>query len=194
VRAIVNVVNLATPLGLLVGLAGRARFSVGPRGLILATAHRLPYPPNAAFTIGNVIVTRYSRGQLERRPRLLAHEERHTWQYVCCLGLPMIVLYFAACGWSWLRVRDVATRNVFERLAGLVDGGYAGGSGPLAADRGRADLGDQRARGAVLGEDPGIADGGGLNAAVSRAERRAEVAEDDPVVPPDDSTRSAGER
>lgn len=188
VRAVVNVVNLATPLGVLIGLAGRATFCRGPRGLILATAHRLPYPPNAAFTVGNVIVTRYSREQLIGRPRLLAHEERHAWQYVCCLGLPMIVLYFAACGWSWLRVRDVASRNLFERLAGLVDGGY------VAADRECGGPGDDAARPAVRVEDPGVADRGGLDAAVGRAERGAEVAEHDAVVAPDDPAGRAGQR
>jgi hypothetical protein len=36
----------------------------------------------------------------------------------------MPVLYLAAAGWSWLRTGDFASRNVFERRAGLADGGY----------------------------------------------------------------------
>jgi hypothetical protein len=36
----------------------------------------------------------------------------------------MLPLYGVAAAWSWLRSRDYATSNVFERLAGLEDGGY----------------------------------------------------------------------
>jgi hypothetical protein len=36
----------------------------------------------------------------------------------------MPLVYGVAAGWSWLRTGDVASRNVFERRAGLVDGGY----------------------------------------------------------------------
>jgi hypothetical protein len=36
----------------------------------------------------------------------------------------MLPLYFLAAGWSWLRCRDFAWHNAFERLAGLADGGY----------------------------------------------------------------------
>ena len=59
-----------------------------------------------------------------RRPELLAHEERHAWQYVACLGLPFLPLYAAAMAWSQLRTGDRASRNVFERHAGLDAGGY----------------------------------------------------------------------
>ncbi|MEQ7004592.1 hypothetical protein ABN028_00195 [Actinopolymorpha sp. B17G11] len=126
-RAVVplaNAVNLSTPLGIAVAVAGRARLSRGPRGLLLGTSYRLGVPQAVAFTVGNVILTRLSRDDLLARPALLAHEERHTWQYAACLGLPMIPLYLAACGWSWVRSRDFASSNVFERLAGLADGGY----------------------------------------------------------------------
>jgi hypothetical protein len=43
----------------------------------------------------------------------------------------MLPLYAVAAGWSWLRSGDAASRNPFERLAGLADGGYrdAGGVG-----------------------------------------------------------------
>jgi hypothetical protein len=123
-RVVANVVNLATPLGLLVALAGRCRLRRGPRGLVLASGYRLPVPANPAFTVGDVVLTRREPGFLEQRPRLLAHEERHSWQYAACLGLPMLPLYAAAAGWSYLRGGDVAVHNPFERLAGLADGGY----------------------------------------------------------------------
>ena len=36
----------------------------------------------------------------------------------------MLVLYALASAWSWLRTGDPASRNVFERHAGLKEGGY----------------------------------------------------------------------
>jgi hypothetical protein len=81
-------------------------------------------PPAAAFTVGNVVTTRHGPGWLEERPALLRHEERHTWQYVACLGLPMLPLYLLAAGWSYVVGGDPAVHNAFERLAGLADGGY----------------------------------------------------------------------
>ena len=78
----------------------------------------------SAFTVGNVITSRHDRAWLDARPALLRHEERHTWQYVACLGLPMVPLYLLAAGWSYLRGGDPAVHNAFERLAGLEDGGY----------------------------------------------------------------------
>ena len=56
---------------------------------------------------------------------MLLHEERHSWQYAACLGLPMLPLYGLAAGWSYLRGGDPGVHNAFERLAGLEDGGYA---------------------------------------------------------------------
>jgi hypothetical protein len=61
---------------------------------------------------------------LQRRPRLLVHEARHSTQYAYCLGVVMVALYLLAAAWSWLRTGDPASRNIFERLAGLADGGY----------------------------------------------------------------------
>lgn len=122
-RLVVNVVNLSTPLGLLVAAAGRARLRRGPDGLLLATGFRIrTHAP--AFTIGNVVVMRLDDEALARRPRLLVHEARHATQYACCLGVPMLPLYAVAAGFSWARVRDFSSYNPFERLAGLEDGGY----------------------------------------------------------------------
>lgn len=124
-RAGVNLANGATVLGLVVAAAGRASMRRGPRGLILAQGYRLPVPPAPAFTVGNVIVARYDWDLLdEHRPQLLRHEERHATQYAVCGGVLYLPLYVIASGWSWLRTGDAASRNVFERGAGLVDGGY----------------------------------------------------------------------
>lgn len=119
-----NVVNLSTPLGLVTALAGGARLESAADGLILARGYRLPVPPAPAFTLGNVVVLKIDDTQLAARPRLLAHEARHASQYAVCLGVLMPVLYVVAAGWSWLRCRDFASHNIFERHAGLADGGY----------------------------------------------------------------------
>jgi hypothetical protein len=121
-----NWANLSTPVGLLVARIGRARVRPGPRGLVLADGYRYRFPVAGAFTIGNVVITsrRWSE-LLAARPNLLIHEERHSWQYLACLGLPFFPMYAAAMLWSWLRTGNLARGNVFERVAGLADGGYA---------------------------------------------------------------------
>lgn len=123
-RQLANVVNLSTPVGLAVAALGRARVARGPRGLLLATGYRLRVPPAAAFTMGNVITSRLSLDRLAACPRLLRHEERHTWQYVAVGGVFYWPLYGLATAWSWLCTGDRAAANVFERAAGLADGGY----------------------------------------------------------------------
>lgn len=128
-RQVVNLANLSTPLGLLVALAGRARVSRGPDGLLLAKGFRLRVRA-PAFTIGNVVVV--DDTMLGRRPRLLLHEARHATQYACCLGPVLLPLYLLAALWSWLRCRNPSSYNVFEVRAGLADGGYVSrrGDGP----------------------------------------------------------------
>ena len=124
VKRVVNLVNGSTLLGLGVAAAGRCAVTAGPRGLVVAAGYRLPRPAALAFTVGNVVLTRNDAGWLSAHPRLLAHEERHTWQYVACLGLPMLPLYAVAAGWSYLRGGDPVVHNPFEQAAGLADGGY----------------------------------------------------------------------
>lgn len=124
-RQIANIVNLSTPLGLLVGLVGQARPTRGPRGLIIAEDYRLKIPPNPAFTVGNVVLCRHSADWLTDRPKLLQHEERHARQWTICLGLPFIPLYGLGALWSWWRTGNVGAGNPWERWAGLTDGGYA---------------------------------------------------------------------
>jgi hypothetical protein len=127
VRAFVNIINCSTLLGLIAAAFGRARLTRGQHGLILGWGYRFRVPPRRtpAFTLGNVVLLRHEGPEiLQRRPRLLVHEERHSTQYAYCLGVVMVVLYLLAAAWSWLRTGDPASRNIFERLAGLADGGY----------------------------------------------------------------------
>lgn len=120
-----NLANLSTPLGLLVARVGRADTRKGPRGLWLAESYSLSFPVAGAFTIGNVIIATQTWEDLLRSyPDLLAHEERHTWQYLYCLGLPYYLAYLPCMGWSWVRTGDRAAANFFERQAGLSSGGY----------------------------------------------------------------------
>ena len=123
VRQVANWVNLSTALGLLLAVAGRARLSRGPNGLVLARGFRIPVKA-PAFTVGNVVLIRVADEVLAARPTLLTHEARHATQYAWCLGPVMLPLYGVAALWSWLRCRDFASHNVFEVRAGLVDGGY----------------------------------------------------------------------
>jgi hypothetical protein len=119
----VNLVNGSTAAGLLVAAAGRARLARGPGGLLIAGGYRLPVPVAPAFTVGNVVLARCGPGGLAGP--LLAHEARHATQYACCGGLPMIPAYLLAAAWSWALTADFGARNVFERRAGLADGGYS---------------------------------------------------------------------
>jgi len=126
-RRVVNGVTLATPLGLALAATGRARLHRGPRGTVLACGYRSPFPaPRAtAVTIGDVVLLRMDAAQLADRPRLVEHEVRHAVQWAQLLGvLGFPVAYGLASAWSWLRVGDAATANVFEVRAGLADGGY----------------------------------------------------------------------
>ena len=122
VRLAVNLLNGSTLAGLGVGAAGGARLARYPDGLLVGTGYRLPVPPAPAFTLGNVILTR--RAALGYGTPLLRHEARHCTQYAWCGGLAMLPLYFAAAGVSWLASGDFGAWNVFERGAGLADGGY----------------------------------------------------------------------
>jgi hypothetical protein len=125
VRLVVNAANGSTLIGLLVAAAGRARLTPGVNGLLVAERYRLPVPAASAFCVGNVILTRMDRADLASADRLLAHEARHATQYAWCAGPVMLPLYFIAAGLSWALTGDFGSRNVFERRAGLADGGYS---------------------------------------------------------------------
>jgi hypothetical protein len=120
VRQVLNAVNGSTLCGLAIARLGGARLGKGPGGLVLATGYGLPIPKNLAFTVGNVVISRRALTS----DRMLQHEAKHATQWAACLGLPMLPLYGVASAWSWLRTRDYSSRNMFERLAGLDDGGY----------------------------------------------------------------------
>ena len=124
VRLVANLVNGSTLAGLLMAAAGRARLGPAADGLLIGTRYRLPVPVAPAFTLGNVILARSDRAALTGLDELLAHEARHATQYAWCGGLVMLPLYFLAAGVSWGLTGDFGARNVFERQAGLADGGY----------------------------------------------------------------------
>jgi hypothetical protein len=138
-RQVVNVVTLATPLGLLLAAVGRAQLRRGPHGTIVAAGYgwSFPAPRAPAVTIGDVILLRLDDQALSRRPMLLSHEARHSVQWACLVGVVGFpLLYGLASLWSWLRCRDLAVHNVFEVRAGLADGGYVA---PRPASRPDAD-------------------------------------------------------
>jgi hypothetical protein len=124
VRLVANLVNGSTLAGLLVAAAGRASLARGDDGLLIGERYRLPLPPAPAFCLGNVILTRADRDGFTRAETLLAHEARHATQFAWCAGLVMLPLYFGAAGVSWVLTGDFGSRNIFERRAGLADGGY----------------------------------------------------------------------
>ncbi|WP_154795909.1 hypothetical protein [Occultella kanbiaonis] len=124
-RHVANWANLSTALGLGVATAGGATIRRGPQLLYLAEHYRWHFPTGGAFTVGDVVISRHDISKLTaRNPTLLRHEERHSRQWMACLGLPFIPLYLLSMGWSWLRTGDRAARCFFERNAGLADGGY----------------------------------------------------------------------
>jgi hypothetical protein len=127
-RRVVNVVNLATPVGLLVAKAGRAKLVAGPHHLVLAKDFRLPLSASA-MTIGDVVLLKRDDAYLRRHPRLLDHEARHAFQYSFWLGpLGFVPAYLVCAAWSWWRTGgNPAVRNAFERRAGLLDGNYIDG-------------------------------------------------------------------
>ncbi len=130
-RAVLNLVNLTTPLGLGIALLGRARITRGHDRLWLAEHYRLKVPAACAFTVGNVVTTHSTFNSIARwGPDILGHEDRHAWQYAR-LGLLFFPLYAAASAWSWVRYRSPAVGNVFERRAGLVSGHYLASGAPL---------------------------------------------------------------
>ena len=118
----VNLANGSTLAGLGVAALGCAATTHSADGLFVGVRYRLPVPPAPAFCLGNVIMTRGDG--LDPGSALFRHEARHATQFACCGGVAMIPLYLAAAGVSWALTGDFGARNVFERRAGLADGGY----------------------------------------------------------------------
>nr|WP_026554109.1 hypothetical protein [Arthrobacter sp. 35W] len=123
-RQVANLLNLSTPLGLLLAALSRTPVERGPDGLLLGTGYRPRLPLAGAFTVGNVIFYRADRTFIDSRPTLLAHEAVHSTQYALCLGLPFLPLYGFCAVYSLWRTGDPGSRNLFERGAGLAAGGY----------------------------------------------------------------------
>ena len=121
-RAWINLANGSTLAGLGLAALGGARVTRGADRLLVGTGYRLPVPPAPAFCLGNVILTRLQG--LDPSSALFRHEARHATQYACCGGVVMVPLYLAAAAVSWVLTGDTGSRNVFERRAGLADGGY----------------------------------------------------------------------
>jgi hypothetical protein len=122
-RRAANAINGSTLLGVLIARAGGARIGRGPDGLLMARGYARPLPSAPAFTVGDVVISR-DPDVFRRRPRLLTHERRHAEQYARFLGPGFLLLYGAAAAWSQLSRGDPYSGNVFERRAGLSDGGY----------------------------------------------------------------------
>ena len=139
--------NGSTLAGLGVAALGGAAIARSVDGLFTGTGYRLPVPPAPAFCLGNVIVARGDG--IDPGSPVFRHEARHATQFAWCGGVVMIPLYLAAAGVSWVLTGDFGARNVFERRAGLADGGYTdkplrpafrpvfNGSGRRAPARGR---------------------------------------------------------
>jgi len=142
VRQAVNLINGATLAGFGVAALGGASIARSVDGLFTGTGYRLPVPPAPAFCLGNVIVTR--RDAIDPGSRVFRHEARHATQFAWCGGVIMIPLYLTAAGVSWVLTGDFGARNVFERLAGLADGGYA--DAPLRPALRRVSGSSRRAR------------------------------------------------
>lgn len=123
-RIAVNLLNGSTLAGIGAAFAGRAKLVAGPDGLLIAEGYRLRLPATQTFCLGSVIVTRLDRDTLVRTEPLLAHEARHATQYAWCAGLVMLPLYCTAAGLSWVVTGDFYSWNIYERLAGLAEGGY----------------------------------------------------------------------
>lgn len=160
-RAAVNTLNLSTPVGLAVARLGGASVRRGTRGLFLAEGYRFRFPVAGAFTVGNVVTTASTIAELTRRhPDVLAHEDRHAWQW-CVAGPLFLPLYLAGAAWSWVRTGDIAVRNLFERHAGLVSGGYLAAGQPVPRRRrptgwpGTSGAGPNAPRGGAAAADAG---------------------------------------
>jgi hypothetical protein len=125
VRTALTWVNLSTPLAVVLAGAARTPLRRAPGGVLVAEGYRWRVPRPTCFTLGGVIFTRRTADWLldVRRERLLRHETRHIGQYAV-LGPLLLPAYAVASGWSWCVTGASGCRNVFERHAGLADGGY----------------------------------------------------------------------
>jgi len=127
VRLFINTLTGINIFGVAVGVLSRGRPTWDARfGLIVFMQCKIPWPPAAAMTFGDVVVVRAARWQtLEEVPlALMQHEAAHSRQYPFVLGFPYLPLYWLCCAYSYLRCRDYWSFNPFEVKAGLAEGGY----------------------------------------------------------------------
>ncbi len=115
--SLLNLVNLTTPCGW--AFARAAGCDVRRRGTGWeATGYRWRFPRAGAFTLGCVVISRTTLPE-----RVWNHERVHMRQYAL-LGPVFWPAYVLAAAYSVWRTGDWWSRNVFERRAGLVAGGY----------------------------------------------------------------------
>lgn len=126
VRYALNWLNGSTAAGVWLARRNNSPIHQGPGGLLIAADYPrvFPAPWAGAVTVGNVILMRKTyRDAMCRRP-LMHHEAVHVTQWAIFGVVGFVPLYFAASGWSYLRCKNPALKNVFEQWAGLADGGY----------------------------------------------------------------------
>lgn len=125
VRSTLTWINGTSLAAVVLSAATRTRLVRGPGGVLVAAGYPLRVPKQPCFTVGSVIFTKRTADWLldPERLDLLGHETRHVSQYAV-LGPLFWPLYAAASGWSYLVTTSYGCRNVFEKHAGLVHGGY----------------------------------------------------------------------
>lgn len=126
VRSWLNWVNGSTLAGRWLARRTGTPLTPGPRGVWVAGNYPPVFPAHAAgaVTIGDVVLSRLPAAELINRPALFAHEAAHCDQWAL-LGIPgFLPAYLLSGGWSWLRTGCTGRFNVFEKWAGLADGGY----------------------------------------------------------------------
>ena len=119
-RQWVNALNLSTPLGMLIVKIRGGQLTSGPDGLVIARNVNRRFGFAGGVTIGNVVIV---PEHIALTQELFEHEAAHATQWAACIVL-FLPLYWLACLWSWIRTGDYYSRNVFERRANLVKGGY----------------------------------------------------------------------
>jgi len=133
VRLLINTLTGINLFGVLVGVLSRGRAVWDPRfGLLVFIGCKIPWPPAAAMTFGDIVVVRALQWQsLDDIPvALMQHEAAHSRQYPFVLGFPYFPLYWLCCAYSYLRCRDYWSFNPFEVRAGLAEGGYQKSTSP----------------------------------------------------------------
>jgi len=115
--ALLNTFNLTTPGGWVLARVAGCEVRRREPGWE-ATGYGWRFPHAGAFTVGSVVISRTPLVDL-----VWEHECAHMRQYAL-LGPLFLPGYALAAAYSLWRTGDWWSRNVFERRAGLVAGGY----------------------------------------------------------------------